>query len=95
MYLDRENFPVLRYLELRHDGEIVSHNELNAVSHTVDVSIVACTGHLHWVNVYGNHCREGVGREGRGGERGEGRGEGGEGRRGRGEGGRRGELLDT
>ena len=44
-------------LEPRHDVEVVSQDELDPVSHPVDLSVANGTGNLHWVNVNGYHCR--------------------------------------
>ena len=46
------------HLEVRNDVEEVSHNELDAVGHSVDLRIPAGTGHLYRVNIHCHHCTD-------------------------------------
>ena len=45
-------------LEVGQESEAVPHQELYAVCHSIQLSISAGTGHLHWVQVNGHHCTQ-------------------------------------
>ena len=44
------------YLEMRHDVEVITHNKLYSVSHTIDFSISYSTSDLHRIYVNGYYC---------------------------------------
>jgi len=48
------------HLEVWHDVEVVPHDEVDAILHTIDLGIADGTRYLHRIDVYGYHCMERV-----------------------------------